>query len=76
MSEKILPAVEPLTVTIAACVACTGWSRSEIYRLLAAGVLQGRKQGRKTLVEWRGVLAHAASLPPAEFRAPAVKQAA
>jgi len=67
LADKLSVVSEPLTVTIDGCVARTGWSRSEVYRLLAAGSLRARKQASKTLVEWASVLEHHGTLPPAQF---------
>ena len=46
-----------------------GWSRSEIYRLLAAGKLSAVKSGRSTLILINSADRYLASLPPASFRA-------
>jgi hypothetical protein len=67
MVAEAVAVCDPITVTIENCVARTGWSRSEVYRLLAAGHLRARKQASKTLIEWASVMEHHASLPPAKF---------
>jgi excisionase family DNA binding protein len=59
--------VEPISMTIPQVAEHTGWSRSEIYRLLHAGQLRAVKQNRKTLVVWASVVDHAATLPAAVF---------
>jgi hypothetical protein len=49
-----------------------GWSRSEIYRLLASGKLKAVKSGRITLILIESADRYLASLPPATFRAPKI----
>ena len=68
--SKISPPDHPLTVTIADLRSRASISRSEAYRLLAAGKLRAVKSGSRTLVLWQSVLEYVASLPAAEFTAP------
>jgi excisionase family DNA binding protein len=65
----------PFTATIAMTSSLSGLSRSEIYRLLAAGRLRAVKSGRSTLILLPSVREHIASLPMAQFRAPKVNDA-
>ena len=58
--------VEPIAYTIRAAVAASGLSRSRIYELIARGILEARKDGRKTLIL-------AASLNACIVALPAVK---
>ena len=58
---------DPLMVTISNASLRTGWSRSELYRLLAAGKIAARKSGKRTLLIWASIKAHAETLPPATF---------
>ena len=62
--------LQPLTVSIPEAVRLSGLSRSEIYRQLAAGRINARKSGSRTLVIWASLQAHVAALPPAQFRVP------
>lgn len=57
-----------ITATINVTAQITGFSRSEIYRLLTAGDLKAVKRGRKTLILMNSVTGYLASLPLAEFR--------
>ena len=66
----------PITATIPNTRRATGWSRSEIYRRLAAGDIKALKHGSRTLIVMDSVRAYLASLPPATFRAPSTKSAA
>lgn len=56
-----------ITATINVVAQITGFSRSEIYRLLTAGDLKAVKRGRKTLILMGSVTDYLASLPLAEF---------
>ena len=56
-----------ITATINVVARITGFSRSEIYRLLTAGDLKAVKRGRKTLILMGSVTGYVASLPPAQF---------
>jgi hypothetical protein len=57
-----------LTVTIRDAGRFTGLSRSEIYRRLAAGELEARKAGTRTLITWSSLVAMCDALPTAHFR--------
>ena len=57
-----------LTCTIPHTVKVTGWSRSEVYRKLAAGHLRAVKSGSRTLILWTSILEHLQSLPAATFQ--------
>jgi len=71
IEQLVIPAATtPLTVTIADLRTRASISRSEAYRLLAAGKLRAVKSGTRTLVLWDSVLAYVESLPAAEFTAP------
>ena len=61
---------EPLAVNIPETSRITGWSRSVIYRDLAAGKLRAVKSGTRTLILMDSIRQRLASLPPAAFRAP------
>lgn len=45
-----VPAIEPISVRIPTAVAMTGFSRSRIYELIAAGEIEIAKDRRSTLV--------------------------
>ena len=62
----------PVTVSIAECRRISGYSRSEIYRQLAAGKFKAVKAGSRTLIVLDSLINHLNSLPPATFRAPRV----
>lgn len=59
--------LEPLAVTIKGAERITGYSRSEIYRRLAAGDIRAVKSGARTLILMDSLRAHVASLPLASF---------
>lgn len=61
--------VEPLALTIPNAVAASGFSRTELYRQLAAGNIRAVKAGKRTLVLADSLKKHLASLPPATFNA-------
>jgi excisionase family DNA binding protein len=61
-------ATRPITVTIPDIQERLRISRSEIYRLLAAGKLEAVKSGTRTLVIWDSVLSYVRNLPRATFR--------
>ena len=61
---------EPLLVTIREAVRLSGLSRTEIYRRLAAGSLEARKSGTRTLIVWASLKACVDALPAATFRGP------
>ncbi len=67
---------EPFKLTIKYASQAYGISRSELYRLLAAGLITAQKSGRSTLIDGDSLRAYVASLPKASFRAPATKAAA
>ncbi|MCB5945928.1 helix-turn-helix domain-containing protein, partial [Acidocella sp. KAb 2-4] len=58
------------TATIPNAVAFSGLSRSEVYRLLAAGKLRAVKSNKRTLIRMDSLRAYLDSLPAATFRAP------
>ncbi len=60
-------AARPVTVTIPDVQHRLRLSRSEIYRLLAAGKLEAVKSGTRTLVIWESVLSYVKTLPRATF---------
>lgn len=62
--------MEPLAVSITEACRISGLSRSELYRRMAAGQIEARKSGVRTLVLVASLKAHLASLPAAAFRAP------
>ena len=68
--NKLAGGIQPLTITIPDAVRMSGLSRSEIYRRLAAGDIEARKSGSRTLIVWVSLKAYIDRLPPAEFRAP------
>jgi excisionase family DNA binding protein len=63
-------ALSPVGATIPAAQQLTGLSRSEVYRLLAAGELRAIKRGARTLILWESLTEYLASLPAAIFRNP------
>jgi excisionase family DNA binding protein len=63
--------IEPAFVSIADAARYVGISEWSVKDLLRQGVLQARKSGRRTLIEFASVKQHAASLPAATFAAPA-----
>ena len=62
--------ISPIAVAIRDAQIVTGFSRSELYRRLAAGDIKAIKSGSRTLILMDSLRAHLASLPPASFRAP------
>lgn len=58
----------PIAVTIAEAQRLSGFSRSGVYRELAAGSLKAVKLGSRTLVLTNSIREHLASLPAATFR--------
>ena len=62
----------PLAVPMRDASQVSGFSRSELYRLLRAGRLQAIKSGRTTLIVMDTLREHLASLPPAKFSQSAV----
>ena len=62
--------MEPLAVSVTEACRISGLSRSELYRRMAAGQIEARKSGARTLVLVASLKAHLASLPAAAFRAP------
>jgi len=58
----------PLTVTVRDAGRLTGLSKSELYRRLAAGELEARKAGARTLIMWSSLVAMCDALPTAHFR--------
>lgn len=59
-----------VTTTVAETGRLTGLSRTELYRLLAAGQLRAVKANSRTLILWDSVLEYLDSLPAATFRGP------
>jgi predicted DNA-binding transcriptional regulator AlpA len=62
--------LEPVMLTIADTVKIAGMSRSAVYRLLAAGELEARKAGSRTLITWASLSAVLEAMPTAQFRRP------
>lgn len=58
---------EPMTVTVREAVRLSGLSRSELYRRLAAGRIEARKSGSRTLIVTASLRMHLDSLPMARF---------
>ena len=65
-----LPRTETLSAGINETGRLTGFSRSELYRLLADGKLRAVKSGSRTLILMESVRQYLASLPAATFRVP------
>ena len=63
------PAIEPIALTIPAAVHFSGFSRSELYRQLAAGNICAVKSGKRTLILVESIRNYFARLPTATFRA-------
>lgn len=59
----------PVSMSVATAVRWSGISRSEIYKLLAAGKIRAVKAGRKTLVLTETLQNYIHSLPSAKFKA-------
>lgn len=59
--------VEQLALTIPNAIAASGYSRTKLYELLAAGNIRAVKAGKRTLVLADSLKKHLASLPPATF---------
>lgn len=57
-----------ITATINQTALATGISRSQLYRLAAAGKIVFRKCGRTTLVDWASMRSYLDGLPQAELR--------
>jgi excisionase family DNA binding protein len=55
--------VERLAYSVSDAAACLGLSRAHLYRVIAAGRLQPRKEGKRTLILRSDLLAFLASLP-------------
>ncbi len=71
-----IEALLPSYMRVPAACAWSGLSRAGLYRLLAQGAVTARKAGSITLIEMASLKNYLDGLPSAEFRAPAVKQAA
>jgi len=54
---------EPLSLSPQGAAEYLSLSKPTIYRLLAAGVLTGKRAGTRTLIDGRSVRAYYASLP-------------
>ena len=59
--------IEPAFVSKDDAARYIGGSIWQVEELLRRGVLKAKKSGRRTLVVFESVKAHAASLPDAEF---------
>jgi hypothetical protein len=68
--------MEPITTTIEGAADMTGWSRSEVYRRLAAGDIEAKRSGGRTLPVVASVRAYINALPRATFGAAKVAAAA
>ena len=66
--NQLADGIQLLTVTIPDAVRISGLSRSEIYRRLGTGDIEGRKSGSRTLIVWASLKAYIDCLPAAEFR--------
>lgn len=60
----------PLFVSPAAAGKILGISRSTVYRLLASGILQGRKVGTLCLIDVSAAKVAINSMPPARIKLP------
>ena|SRR5690349_16039470 len=60
----------PLTITVPEACRISGYSRSELYRRLASGDLEGVKMGRSLRIVMGSIYSSLASLPRAEFGSP------
>lgn len=69
MNESTIGATGPLLHSVAAVQARLGLGRSKVYELLASGVLDAVKVGRRTLVTEASIARLVSGLPRAEFRA-------
>lgn len=64
MRDDIL---DPLAVPLRETVRLLGSNRTWVYKLIGDGVLDARKQGRRTLVTVERIRAYAAGLPKARI---------
>ena len=62
--------LRPVLVSNAEAQRISGYSRSEVYRQLAAGRILAVKAGSRTLIVLESLIEHLNSLPPATYRAP------
>ena len=58
---------EPFAVPLKETVRLTGSNRTWVYKLIGQGVLDARKQGRRTLVTMDSIRAYVAALPKARI---------
>lgn len=67
--------IEPVAIPIKGVPGIYGFTRSEVYRRLAAGDFKAVKNGKRTLVLTESIKAYLKSLPPATFRPPSQRGA-
>jgi excisionase family DNA binding protein len=58
----------PIAYTIRAAVWASGLSRSRIYELIAAGKIEARKEGRRTLIMAESLRRYLEALPTVQPR--------
>ncbi len=67
---------EPVAYTLANAIAASGIGRTRLYELLAAGTIEARKAGTRTLILGDSLRSYLASLPRADIRVKPSKRAA
>jgi excisionase family DNA binding protein len=59
---------ETISYSIEGACAAAGFKRRHCYELIAAGKLEARKSGKRTLILADSLRAYITSLPPADIR--------
>ena len=62
--------MKPIAVPIPEACAAVGVGRSWMYQLLGRGVLDARKEGRRTLITVQSLQRYVATLPKAKIKTP------
>jgi len=65
----------PLVYSVADACAVGGFGRSRCYKLIAAGKLDARKMGSRTVITHDSLTAYLASLPAADIKTGLAKRA-
>ncbi len=64
--------MQPMSMTVAEACAFSGLSRTKIYELAAAKIINPRKAGKRTLILTAELSAALEALPAAEIRCPSI----
>lgn len=64
--------MQPMAMTIPEAAAFSGLSRTKLYEMAAAKILNPRKAGKRTLILVAELAAALEALPPADIRCPSI----